>query len=64
MSLMGVNLVKMGHFGEKGQNWVILGPKLPHMSNLGKVIKYIFSQKVYKNYSSQVYGQKFGKKSH
>ena len=26
----GVNLVKIGRFGENGQNWVILGPKWRH----------------------------------
>ena len=58
----GVNLVKIGHFGENGQYWVILGPKLHHMSKFGEIGKKIFSLKVYKNYFSQVYGHNFGKK--
>ena len=44
----GVNLVKMGHFFENCQYWVILHPKMTQYDvigqNLGKVVKKFYSK--------------------
>ena len=64
MSVMGVNLVKIGRFGEKGQKWVILGTKWRHSPKFRESDQIFFSQNVSKNYFSQVYRHKFGQKCH
>ena len=56
----GVNMVKIGHFGENGPNSVILGAKWHHISKFGESGQIIFSVKVSKNYFSQVYVHKYG----
>ena len=60
----GVNLVKIFIFSENGQNWVILGPKWRHRPKFRESDQKLFSQNVYKNYFSQVYGHKLGQKCH
>ena len=47
-----------------GSIWHILGPKSRHMSKFRESGQIIYSLKVPNNYSSQVYGQKFGQKLH
>ena len=51
---MGENGPKLGHFG----------PKWRHRPKFRVIDPIFFSLKVFKNYFSQVYGQKFGQKCH
>ena len=56
----GVNLVKIGLFGENGQNWDILVAKMtPYVIILGMWLTFS-SVKVSNHYFRQVYGHKFG----
>ena len=60
----GVNLVKIGIFGENGQNWVILGAKMTSYVKIWGKWSNNFFIKVYKNYFHQVYGKKCGQTCH
>ena len=59
----GVNLIKVGHFGENGQIGPFWGPKLCHSSKFEESGQKILSL-VYKNYFSKVVGHTFGQKCH
>ena len=56
----GVNLVKIGLFGENGPNLDILGAKMTSYVKINGKMSKIFSIKVSKNYLRQVYVQKIG----
>ena len=64
MSLIGVNLVDICHFGENVKNWEILGAKMTHTSKFGENCQIIFCLNVSKNDFRQVYGHNLGQKFH
>ena len=52
--IIGVNFVKVGHFGENGTNWIIFWAKMTSYVKISGISHIIFSLEVLKNYYSQV----------